>query len=168
MSQETKQQLLEALQESVRTEAEKRAIANAPRRPPPRTRPALVAALAGAIVASLGVLLVRPAWLFPPPPPLQSPAESDASLRAVMYLQAETIFRFRATRHRLPETLAEAGGIMPTPVRYVMVDPQRFRLEAVEGPTQLTYRSDQDLAGFLGGSMNVLVRRGRQGGARSS
>lgn len=157
---ETKRALLDALQESYQAEQEKQK--DEPPPPPVKTRPAYVGVVTVLIAAGLATMVSKPAWLVTPPRPPESAERQDASIRVVVYMQAEKIFNFRARKNRLPNTLAEAGGIFPTTVQYRKIDESRFELIGTNGVQRVTYRSDgPPLSAFLGNAFQVIARKGQ-------
>jgi hypothetical protein len=111
------------------------------------------------LVASVGVLLGRPAWLFPRPP-VESPEIRDASLRIRMYVEIERIEQFKAANGRYPATLIEAGGDS-TGLTYT-TGPSGYTLSGRNGEITATFAAGSNPREFLGDSYQAIARR-RQG-----
>jgi hypothetical protein len=157
-----KRALIDAYDQVMRVEAERRA--TDPLAGPGRRRPSLIVVTGLLIIAALGGVsyIVRPAWLFPAPPPATSQADLDAQLRVGLYMQAQRILAHRARTGRLPATLAEVDGAMLRDMTYSALDSTRFVVGGVAGPVSLTLQSDEDMRAFLGNSFAVVgVRRAR-------
>ncbi len=154
-----KRALIDAYQDVLKADAERRDTDRTPRRPL-RTRPfawvALVLALAGAGV----IWLAQPEWLGLAPPPDEPPAVREASLRLAVALEAQRVIRYQREHGRLPATLVEAGAVMPG----VAYQPSRegiFELNAADGDIAVIYRSTGSLKAFVGTSYDVVRRRGK-------
>jgi hypothetical protein len=149
--------LLQAYQDVVRSEKEKRghpALSEGPPGPRYHVLIPLLLMLAGLSAA----LVLRPAWLFTPPL-VESPAIRDATLRVLMYLQIDRIERFRAAKGRLPASLDEAGGDT-TAVHYAPGTSGYLLTGNAKGGT-LTYDSRIPPKVFLGNSYHLIQNRGR-------
>jgi hypothetical protein len=148
--------LLQAFQDVVRSEQEKRSHPVAPEPSGARrtTRTVLLLAAAGLLV----ILVAQPRWLFPRPPE-ETPALSEASLRVRMFVEIDRVERFRADSGRLPRTLVEAGadtsGLTYTPVE------GGYTLSGVNQGLSLTYRSGTPPREFLGDSYRLITQRGK-------
>jgi hypothetical protein len=116
--------------------------------------------MGGAIVVLLGVLLLQPAWLFPPAP-LETPALREASVRVRMYVEMDRVEQFRNAKGRLPATLMEAGGDT-TGLVYSTAD-DGYTLVGRDNGFSLTYTSTAGIAprDFLGDSYRLIAQRKR-------
>ena len=109
----------------------------------------------GIVLAVAGVLaFAPPAWILPAPPAAPTAAEREASARFAIFLQAQQIEQFRATRGRLPGTLEEAGQPVPGVV-YLVNSGNTYQLRSVEDQA-IAYNSTDSLHAFLGESMTQL------------
>ncbi len=149
--------LLQAYQDVVRTEHDKRTTQPVPVQPPSR---APFWASMGLLIAVLaGILVLQPGWLFP-----KAPEESielrTASLRVRMFVEIDRIDQFRNENGRLPATLIEAGADT-TGLRY-SVGGDAYSLEGVNRGVTLTYTSSQSAKDFLGNSYQLLAQRRRR------
>ncbi len=113
------------------------------------------------IAVGVAILVFRPAWLFPPPPPPETSAVAEASLRMVMFREAQRIEAYRRVHHDLPRTTLEAGG-GNSGVTYHPLDANRYTLTGRSGPIQLTYSSTDSLGSFLGDSYEMIRNRNRR------
>ncbi len=137
-----KQQLLEAFEGVVSREREKAV----ERRSLPVARRTHVVVLVACIL-SWGALayiwLARPEWLFPGNPAAGlAPAEREARLRFAIYLERERVLDFRASHHRLPSSLAEAGDV-EAGVEYAVSGDSTFVVSAVVRDSLLTLNESQ-------------------------
>lgn len=148
--------LVQAFQEVVRSEQEKRFHPSVPEPTASRrtARTVLLLAAAGLFV----ILVTQPRWLFPRPPE-ENPALSEASLRVRMFVEIDRVERFRADNGRLPRTLVEAGadtsGLTYTPAE------GGYTLGGVNNGLSLTYRSGTPPREFLGDSYRLITQRGK-------
>lgn len=113
------------------------------------------------IAASVAILVFQPAWLFPPPPPPETSAVAEASLRMVIFREAQRIEAYRRVHHELPQTAVAAGG-GSSGVTYHPLDAERYTLTGSNGPMQLSYSSTDSLGSFLGNSYEIIRHRTRQ------
>lgn len=111
-------------------------------------------ALAVVLVVALYLAFSPPGWILPPPVPVPTAAEREASIRFSMFLQAQQIEHFRATRGRLPGSLDEAGAPLPG-IRYNILSESGYTL-ASEADSAIRYTSNDSLNAFLGESMALL------------
>ncbi len=87
--------------------------------------------------------LAKPAWLFPADPAASlTPGEREARLRFGMYLERERVLEFRATHHRLPASLAEAGDV-EAGIEYAVRGDSTFVVSAMAGDILLTLDESQ-------------------------
>jgi hypothetical protein len=148
--------LLQAFQDVVRSEQEKKSHPSGPESTasPRTTRTVLLLAAAGLLI----ILVAQPRWLFPRPPE-ETPALSEASLRVRMFVEIDRVERFRADSGRLPRTLVEAGadtsGLTYTPAE------GGYTLSGVNNGLSLTYRSGTPPREFLGTSYRMITQRGK-------
>jgi hypothetical protein len=150
-----RRKLIEAYQEVVRSEREKRVSGPLLEPEPPRRRFALLMALMAAGLAAL--LVLQPAWLFSSAPPPEPPAVQEASLRLTMFRAIELINAYRAVQGRLPTTLAEAGADT-TGLRYERTA-DGYTVTGTNGPRTLTYTWPADPHEFLGNSYQIIRQR---------
>jgi hypothetical protein len=153
-----KQALLNAYEDVLKSEAERRAEGHA--RP---KRRAPIGLIGLCILGILGgtALITQPAWLFTPPPPPESPAVRDASLRIALYITAQRLAQYRSAHGHLPATLKELNTSVPAGVAYRRGD-STFVLQATADDVSLTLRSTDSLPLFLGRSFRVLAERGKR------
>jgi hypothetical protein len=166
MSQETvnpdsKKALLDAFDQVLKTQAEERAERLVGTR---RARGRLAAVTWIAVVALLLTVaylwIERPGWLFQPPPPLESAAVKEASLRIALANAARHVEHYRRQHGRLPKSLDETGTL----ANGISYEPGRandYLLRGVNGPVRLALRSTDSLAPFVGNSFEVITRRPR-------
>ncbi len=156
---ESKIDLLSAAQAAV-TDANERSELRGRRRRNSRFGRIGLAILAGMVVGGSGyILTARPSWFFTPdpaPPPLEI---QDASVRLMLFREAQRIRQYRAANGQLPDSLAEAGS-MVTGVRYTRLDDSTFRLSAALGTGEIGFQSDASPEAFLGNSLTLINRRG--------
>ena len=151
--------LLEAYQDVVRSEAEKKAAGPpVPQAPPSRAPFWVVSLLLAAGLTAL--LLLQPPWLFTSPPP-ESRAMQEASLRVQMFVEIDRLERFRTQTGRAPASATEAGLGAGSDLTYEAT-PGGYRLTGRNGPVTLTYNSGTPPAEFLGNAYQVVRARGGQ------
>lgn len=110
------------------------------------------------LVGSVGALVLKPEWFFPPAP-LQTPQIQDASLRLQVYREILRVDAFRKAQGRLPASLQEAGG-GDSGVQYTGVGGS-YSLSASEGGHSVIYQSSTPPETFLGKSYDEIRRRPR-------
>lgn len=103
---------------------------------------------------ALVLAFAPPAWIQPAPLPMPTPAEREASVRFAIFLQAQQIEKFRATRGRLPSTLEEVGQPVPGVV-YLVNSGTTYQLRSIADQS-VAYNSTDSLYAFLGESMAQL------------
>jgi hypothetical protein len=87
--------------------------------------------------------LAKPAWLFLPDAGARlTPQEQETRLRFGMYLERERVLDFRATYHRLPSRLAEAGDVEPG-IEYQASGDSSFVVSAMVRDSLLTLNESQ-------------------------
>ena len=154
-----KQALLEAAQEVVRRQAdERRAQLEAERAARSRVSPIVAVGSAIILIVLAYVAVERPTWLFPHPPVREAADVQEASLRIGMASVAQREEKFRATRNRLPRTLAETGGSLQG-ITYERTDSLSYTIHGSQGPFTLVVRSTDSLHTFLGSSIQVIGGR---------
>lgn len=149
--------LLQAYQDVVRTEHDKRTTQPVPELP--QSRAPFWIAMGLLIAALTAILVVQPAWLFPKPPQESSELQT-ASLRVRMYVEIDRIEQFRSANGRLPATLTEAGADT-SGLRY-NAGGDSYSLEGTNRNVTLTYTSSQSPKDFLGNSYDLLAQRRRR------
>ena len=152
--QHDRRALLQAYQDVVQNEKEKRTTQPVPILPPSRAPFWIVM---GALIAVLaGILVLQPEWLFP-----RVPAEGqeirEASLRVRMYVEIDRIERYRSANSHVPATLSEAGADT-TGLTY-NAGADGYSLEGRNDGMTLTYTSSQSPKDFLGTSYQLLTQR---------
>jgi hypothetical protein len=147
-----RKKLIEEYEQTKRSEAERHTSEQA--QAIRRRKTIRMTALGLALVSALVLAFAPPAWVLPDPPPMPTPAEREASARFSIYLQAQQIEHFRATRGRLPATLDEAGPPLPG-VAYLVSSAGTYQLRSTTDQA-ITYNSTDSLNAFLGESMAQL------------
>jgi hypothetical protein len=157
-----RQALFEAAVEVVRKQVEdrtaEREAEEARRREQSRVSPIIAGGLTILLAVGVYVAVEQPAWLFPPPPPVESREVQEASLRIGMATTAQRIERFRIAQGRLPRTLAEAGS-SPNGITYEQREGDRYLLQGANGAAHLTLNSGDSLGRFVGNSFQILAQR---------
>ena len=154
-----KRALIDAYQDVLKADAERRDLDHRPTRPT-RTRPFAWVALVLALVGAGVIWFAHPDWLGLAPAPAEPPAVREASLRLAVALEAQRVIRYQREHGRLPATLAEAGAVMPG----VSYQPSRegiFELNAADADIAVIYRSTGSLRAFVGNSYDVVRGRGK-------
>jgi len=105
------------------------------------------------------VFVERPDWIFPAPPPPESLAVKEASLRISVANAAQHVERYRQQTGGFPGTLAQAGA-HSTGITYDRTT-GGYRLQAEAGEARVTYHSGESLTRFVGNSFKVISRRGK-------
>ncbi len=149
--------LLQAYQDVVRTEHDKRTTQPVPEVPPSKAPFWITMSLLIAVLG--GILVIQPGWLFPKPPE-ESVELRTASLRVRMFVEIDRIEQFKTASGRLPATLGEAGADT-TGLRY-NVGGDAYSLEGTNKGVTLTYTSNQSAKDFLGNSYDLLAQRRRR------
>jgi hypothetical protein len=154
-----KQALLEAFDQVIKADAEKRE-KDVPARPPRRRllHPLVWGCLFALALVGLYLVVSRPAWLFERHAPVESVAIQEASLRLAMSMQFQRIERFRRDSGRLPTTIEEAGPPIAG-IRYQARHPDGFTLTGTNGALTLTLTSGQSLRAFVGNSFEIIEGR---------
>jgi hypothetical protein len=98
-----------------------------------------------------GVLVVTP----PGPPPVE---EEEATLRLVMYFQAQKIEQHLLDTGRVPFALDDAGPVFRG-MEYIRLTNSDYRLLGRTGRVTLSYSSVDPLDTFLGAGASVLNTR---------
>ncbi len=111
-------------------------------------------------VYSLGT---KPSWLVTPPPEVEPPAISDASLRVAMWQQSLYVDRFQKENGRLPTTLEDAGAPHIEGITYRTDGARGYLLQGQTGGTGILMLGQGDSKEtFLGESLSILANRGSQ------
>lgn len=151
-----KQALLEAFDDVLRTESERR-----DETPPPARRERMISPVAAIglitiLVTLAAVFVTRPAWLGFPDAYVETPVVQDASLRLAMYQARQRVEQYRLTRGSLPATLAEAGVTDPA-LRITVITGSRYVIEGASDTVRLALRSDEPVRPFLGDAFEVVA-----------
>ena len=152
-----KQALLEAFDDVLKADAERRA--EEATQPPPRTRrvsPVLVAGLAAIAAMGGAIFATQPPWMGFPDEYVEAPVIQDASLRLAMYQARQRVEQYRTTRGALPPTLADAGVTDPA-LRMTVVSGARYVIEGGSDSVRLALRSDDPVRPFLGDAFEVVA-----------
>jgi hypothetical protein len=158
-----KKALLEAFDTVLKTKADEREserlAAEARRRGRGTSRLLLLLCTSVLLLVGVYVFVERPEWIFPAPPPPESLAVREASLRISVANAAQHVERYRQQNGQLPATLAQAGA-HGTAIAYDRLT-GGYRLEAEVGEVRVTYNSSESLTRFVGNSFKVISRRGK-------
>lgn len=153
-----KQALLEAFDDVLKADAERRAeAANAP--PEPRERlvsPVLAVGIFTLIALITSIFVTRPPWLGFPDEYVEAPVVQDASLRLAMYQARQRVEQYRRAHGSLPATLVAAGVTDPT-LRMTVVSNARYVIEGGSDSVRLALRSDEPVRPFLGDAFEVVA-----------
>jgi hypothetical protein len=156
-----KQALLEAFDTVLKAKADERdaelAAAEARRRGRSASRVLMLVCVTILVFVLAYLYVERPDWIFPTPPPPESLAVREASLRISIATAAQHIERFRQRSGRLPATLTEAGAYGEG-IAYLRTA-SGYRLEGESGDVRVTFSSTEPLARFVGNSFKVISRR---------
>lgn len=158
-----KQALLEAFDDVLRAEAERRAeeAARQGARPRRRFSPIVAAGLFAIVMLCGGLAVSRPPWLGFAEPYVDPPAVEDASLRLAIYRARQRVELYRAQHHAMPPSLAQAGVSDPG-LRMTVVSGTLYVIEGGNDSVSLALRSDEPVRPFLGDAYEVVVNgRGR-------
>lgn len=155
-----KKALLAAFDTVLKSQAEERDASRRDAETRRRARARPLFAASALIVLGVGAYLaiVQPTWVFSPRPAPETLALKEASLRISMANVSQHLHRFQQRNGRLPETLAEAGA-HDAGVSYQRLGASAYRLMGENGPAHVTFSSDEELAGFLGNSYQIIARR---------
>jgi hypothetical protein len=152
-----KRELLEAAQAAVSTPVEPAAGSRDTTRP---TNWRLVWTCLGLFVAiGGGVLIFRPDWIYPAPPPEEAPGLTDASIRLAMVRERQRVQAFVQANGVLPSSMAEAGGTLAG-LALIPDDGSGYTLRYSGVGQVVELRSTDSLEGFLGNSLQVILTRG--------
>lgn len=154
--QHDRQALVQAFQDVVRSEQEKRESLAHPAPPEaPAGRPFWIVMFL--LSVGLGALLaLRPDWLFTTPIP-ETTQVQEASLRLRIFEEVDRVTRFKEAQGRLPATLVEAGGDS-TNLQYAQ-GASGYSITGRSGTRTLTYTSDTSPQDFLGNSYQIIRQR---------
>lgn len=103
-----------------------------------------------AVGVALWLVAAPPDWLPRSAKDQRTAQQRSLGLRFTLAMEASRINAFRDREGRLPETLAEAGGDARL-ATYVVVDPTRYTLSAVDGAASLSYDSTQPIGALMAG-----------------
>jgi hypothetical protein len=119
--------------------------------------------LTAALVVGFGLylLIARPAWFLTPPPPPESLQVQEASVRMMLVREAGRIRSIAAGSGRLPEDLKATGSLVLN-LRYQRLSDSSFLVAAPFGTGELTLRSTDPTADFLGRSLSTVTNRGNR------
>jgi hypothetical protein len=147
-----RKRLIDQYEQTKRSEAERHAVEQQQALRRKRlTRPLGLVLL---LVILVYLSVTPPSWLIPAAPPAPTLAEQEASIRFAIYLQAQQLEHFRATRGRLPSSLAEAGQPLPD-ISYTVLAGTTYQLRSTVDST-IRYVSTDSLGPFLGESLTLL------------
>ena len=104
--------------------------------------------------------LVRPAWLWGDATRPVPPREARANERFAIWVLAEQIDHYRATRGTLPPSLAALGDSVPD-VTYRRIDSASFELRGSAAGDAIVYRSGESADAFLVSATSVVRHGGR-------
>jgi hypothetical protein len=111
------------------------------------------------LMAGLGGLaLASPEWLIPGSAAAASHEVREAGIRLSMVRERQRIETFVQRSGRLPETLAEAGGVAEG-IRYRPSPDGSYQLEADVGRSYVRLASTGSVQAFLGNSLQVILNR---------
>lgn len=147
-----RKKLIEEYEQSKRAEIELRSLEQG--QAARRKRVTRLSILGVTLAVALILAFRPPAWILPAPVPTPTPAEREASIRFAMYLQAQQVEHFRATRGRIPSRLEEAGQPVPG-IRFTTLSGTTYELRSTTDST-IRYTSTDSLHAFLGESMAEL------------
>lgn len=159
-SPDSKKALLEAFDEVLKTQADERAELRTAARTGWRPTVISLVAVFMLLFAGAYLWLEQPGWLFPAPPPPESTAVKEASLRIALANAARHVEHFRRTNGRLPKTLDETGTLA-SGVAYEAHGTDGYVLHGMNGAIQLTLKSTDSIPLFVGNSFVVITRRPR-------
>ncbi len=149
--------LVEAFQDVVRTEKEKKTGDMHPVSEKSYVYSVVMVVLA---VATATILVIQPAWLFPKA--IEQPAAlREASLRVRMYVEIDKIERYKSAKGTYPETLA-AATVDSTGLKYVVSGSGYTLTGADRKGLSLTYYSSTPPKEFLGNAYSFISSRKRQ------
>ena len=108
--------------------------------------------------AAAYVWLISPGWTRVDPTPVPTLAEDVRSLRINLFLQAEQVEGFQASRGRLPWVLQEAGPPLPG-MEYRRRDSQSYEIQARSHRVHLSYTSDRPPLDLVGPAAGILTAK---------
>lgn len=158
-----KKALLEAFDTVLKTQAEmreaERAAEEARRRGRGVSRLLMVVCTTILVFIAVYLYVERPDWVFPAPPPPESLAVREASLRIMVANAAQHVERFHQQTGDWPATLEQAGA-HGGGVRYER-NGTGYQLQGENGGVRVRFDSAEPLARFIGNSFDIIVRRPR-------
>jgi hypothetical protein len=110
---------------------------------------------------AVSTVLTLWAWVWPPAiirideVPLPPVAEEEATLRLVMYFQAQKIEQYFLDFGRIPDDLPEAGPVFPG-MDYIRLTDRHYRLLGRTDRLSLSFSSAEPMADFVGRGSAVL------------
>lgn len=122
----------------------------APLRPKRGVSPVWYALILLAIVGNAYLWLARPAWVSGGSEVGAGTVDEEGRLRYQVYVQAARIEAYRRAQGQLPGTQDELGGV-PEGIRYERTGPESWELTGASGDLRVTFRSSDEMEGFLQG-----------------
>ena len=113
------------------------------------------------IVLALATVLTVWIWIWPPsalsiPTPGPPPTEQEeATLRLVMYFQAQKIEQYLIDTGRVPEELADAGPVFQG-MEYIRLTDRDYRILGRSDRHILSYSSAEPMDEFVGDGANIF------------
>jgi hypothetical protein len=153
-----KQALLEAFNDVLKADADRRA-EDAAAPPPPRERlisPVLATGLLTLVALVVSIAVTRPPWLGFAETYVEAPVVQDASLRLAIYQARQRVEQYRRVHGALPATLPIAGVNDPA-LRMTVVSGAQYVIEGGSDSARLALRSDEPVRPFLGDAFEVVV-----------
>lgn len=152
-----KQALLEAFDDVLKADAERRAeVAETPAPKRRAVSPVVVLGLFAIVAMITAIFVSRPPWLGFPDEYVEAPVVKDASLRLAMYQARQRVEQYRAANGSLPATLVAAGVSDPA-LRMTIVSGSRYVIEGGSDSARLALRSDEPVRPFLGDAFEVVA-----------
>lgn len=159
-----KQALLDAFDNVLKADAERRATEATVQTLPERRRvmtPLLAVGLLVLLALAASIFATRPAWLGFPEVYVEAPVVQDASLRLAIYQARQRVEQYRRSYGSLPATLQQAGVADPS-LRMTIVSGSLYVIEGGSDSMRLALRSDEPVRPFLGDAFEVVAGgRGR-------
>lgn len=155
-----KQALLEAFDDVLKADAERRAAeaaqAGAPDRGPRIVTPVAAVGLLTLAMLLTSIFVTRPPWMGFPDGYVEPPVVQDASLRLSIYHARQRVEQYRSQYHALPATL-DAAGVSDPALRMTVVSGSLYVIEGGNDSISLALRSDEPVRPFLGDAYNVIA-----------
>jgi hypothetical protein len=153
-----KQRLLDAAQAAVTDAREKEEARARQRVSTPASRGIMFGASLALFLVAVYLAAVRPAWFMTPPPAPDPPALQEASVRLTLVRESQRIQAWRSANGRLPANLSEAG-IPVSGLAYDRLDDSTWAVSLPFGASQVTLRSTDSVAAFLGSAVGTVAAR---------